>query len=367
MAMPPPPVTVAHPLQKPDMIDYDEFTARLSATDSVQIHAQVSGYLQKVNFKDGQEVKKNDVLFIIDPRPFQAVVDRVEAELERAQTELVLADSDYKRAKDLSQSKAISVEELDSREQAWAGAQFAVKSAQASLETAKLDLGYTSVLAPIDGRVGRALVTEGNLVNGGGSDPTLLTTLVSVDPIYAYIDVDEATVMKYQELDREGLRKNNHGVIPATLALGNSDDFVHSGYIDFINNTIDSGTGTLQVRAVMPNADRSLIVGEFGRLRVTGSGKYTAYLVPDYALGVDQDKKIVYVVGAGNKIEEKEVVPGPLVEGLRVIRSGLSASDLVVLDRLMIIRPGMPVTPHEEPIKPLDEASPDEAATTVHP
>ncbi len=364
--MPPPQVTVAHPLQKEGMIDYDEFTARLSAVESVDIHAQVSGYLQKVNFKDGQEVKKGDLLCLIDPRPYQAIVDRVQAELDRARSQLELADNDFKRAQQLSQSKAISVEELDLRGKTWNEAQFAVKSAEASLEAAKLNLDYTRVEAPIDGRLGRALVTEGNLVNGGGTNPTLLTTLVSVDPVYAYADVDEATVLKYQQLDREGLRKNNNGVIPAALALGNTSAFAYSGSIDFINNTIDSGTGTLQVRAVFANPKRDLIVGEFGRLRVTGSGKYTGLLIPDYAIGADQEKKIVYVVGPDKTLQTREVVPGALEGGLRVIRSGLTADDEVVLDRLMILRPGMPVTPKEQPIVPPDSTAADPASQPGH-
>ena len=354
MTPPAPPmlsVSVAHPLQKQGIIDYDEFTARLSAINSVDIHAQVSGYLQKVNFKDGQEVKKGDSLFVIDPRPFQAVLDRVEAELERAKSQLALADNDYNRAKELFKSKAISAEELDTRSKSWAEGEFAVKSAQANLETAKLNLAYTNVQAPIDGRLSRAMVTEGNLVNGGGTDPTLLTTLVSVDPVYAYADVDEATVLKYQELDKEGLRKNHNGVIPADLALGNSKTFAHTGSIDFVNNKIDSTTGTLSVRAIFPNQDRGLIPGQFGRLRVTGSSAYTGLLIPDYAISTDQEKKIVYVVGKDHMVQTKEIIPGQLLDGLRVIRSGLTVDDLVVLDHLQMMRGGMPVSPKEVPLK----------------
>jgi multidrug efflux system membrane fusion protein len=349
-APPPPQVTVSHPITK-DTVDYDEFTARVGAVDSVEIRARVNGYLDKVNFKDGAEVKKGDVLFIIDPRPFQADVDRYQADLDRAKTQVDLTQNDYKRAQDLFQNKAMSEEELDTRSKNYASALAAVKSAQAYLETAQLSLAYTNVLAPIDGRVGRALVTEGNLVTGDGKDSTLLTTLVSVDPVYAYADVDEATVLKYQELDKEGLRKNNNGLISAELALGNSNVFSHQGNIDFINNQIDSATGTLQARAIFPNADRSLIPGEFGRLRVIGSGKYKALLIPDYAIGVDQDKKIVFVVQADGTIATKEVVTGRLVDGLRVIRSGLDPGDLVVLDRLQIVHPGMTVTTKIEPIQ----------------
>lgn len=360
------PVSVAHPLTK-EIVDYDEFTARISAVDSVDIRARVNGYLQKVNFKDGAEVKKGDLLCVIDPRPYQAEVDRQQAELDQAQTQRDLAENDYKRASDLYQSHAISTEEFDTRSKRRVTTEGMVKSAQANLETAQLNLAYTQITAPIDGRLGRRLVTEGNLVTGDAKDATLLTTLVSVDPVYAYVDVDEATVVKYQELDKKGLRKANNGVIPAKLALGNSSDFIHKGQIDFTNNQIDPGTGTLEVRAIFPNPDRNLIPGEFGRVRVTGSGKYTGLLIPDYAIGSDQEKKTVYVVGPDKKIAVKVVVPGPLMNGLRVIRSGLETSDLVVLDRLQIVHPGMPVTPVETTINPeTGEVAPPPAPAPSH-
>jgi len=352
----PMPVKVARPVAK-EIIDYDEFNARLSAVESVEIRARVNGYLQKVNFKDGAEVKKGDLLFVIDPRPFQADLNRVQAELDQAQTQFDLAQNDLKRATDLFQSHAISAEELDTRSKRKATTEGLVKSAKANLETAQLNLAYTQILAPIDGRVGRKLVTEGNLVTGDAKDATLLTTIVSISPVYAYADVDEATVIKYQELDKQGLRKNNNGSIPAELALGNGKDFSHKGVIDFVNNQIDSTTGTLQARAVFQNSGRDLIPGQYGRLRITGSGKYTGMLIPDYAVGADQEKKIVYVVGPDKAIQIKEVVPGQLIDGLRVIRSGLSPTDQVVLDHLQIVRPGMPVDPKETPVQPEAEAA----------
>ena len=205
-ARPPPQVTVAHPVAK-EIVDYDEFTARLSAVNSVEIRARVSGYLQKVNFKDGAEVKKGDLLFVIDPRPYQAELDSAQAALDRAKTQLDLATNDNKRALDLFQSKAISAEELDTRSKNLAVANSAVKIAEAAVETAKLNLDYTNIVAPIDGVVSRAMVTEGNLVNASGNESSLLTTLVSVDPVYAYVDVDQATVVKYQNLDKQGLRE----------------------------------------------------------------------------------------------------------------------------------------------------------------
>jgi RND family efflux transporter MFP subunit len=364
-APPPPQVTVGHPLTR-EIVDYDEFTARLSAVNSVEIRARVNGYLQKVNFKDGAMVKKGDLLFVIDPRPYQAELDRVQAELDRARTQHDLAENDFKRATELFQTKAISAEELDTRSKNRAAADSAVKSAQANLETAQLNMAYTNILAPIDGRLSRALVTEGNLVTGNAKDATLLTTLVSVDPVYAYADIDEATVLKYQELDREGLRKNNNGFIPAELALGNSNTFSYKGVIDFVDNQIDSATGTLHARAVFSNPDGNLIPGQFARLRITGSGKYTGLLIPDYAIGTDQEKKIVYVVKSDKTIQTKQIVPGKIVDGLRVIRSGLDVSDLVVLDRLQILQPGMPVTPKEEPIKPPNQTASDPSPDQAH-
>ncbi len=366
-APPPPQVTVSHPLAR-EVVDYDEYTARLSAVDSVEIRARVNGYLQKVNFKDGTEVKKGDLLFVIDPRPYQAELDRAQADLDRARTQLDLAANDNKRAADLLQTKAVSAEEADTRSKNLAVAAAAVKMAEANLETAQLNLAYTNVVAPIDGRVSRALVTEGNLVTGDAKDSTLLTTLVSVDPVYAYVDADEATVMKYQELDRLGLRQSaRKGPIPCELAVGNSTDFSHRGVVDFVDNQIDSTTGTLRARGVFPNPDRTLIPGEFGRLRVTGSGRYTGMLIPDYAIGTDQEKKIVFVVGPDNTVALRQVNPGQLVNGFRVIRSGLEASDWVVLDRLQMVRAGVTVAPKEEPIKLPEGTVFEPVADPAHP
>ncbi|MCE0483729.1 MAG: efflux RND transporter periplasmic adaptor subunit [Methylacidiphilales bacterium] len=367
-APPPPQVTVGHPLAR-EIVDYDEFTARLGAVNSVEIRALVSGYLQTVNFKDGAEVRKGDLLFVIDPRPYQAALDLAQAALDRTITQVDLASNNTKRAVELAQSKAISAEELDTRSKELATAQAAQKIAQADLETAQLNLAYTHIAAPIDGRLSRALVTAGNLISAGNNgQSTLLTTLVSIDPVYAYADIDEATFLKYQQLDRQGLRQDGgRGPIPCELALGNSSLFNHKGEIDFIDNQIDSATGTLRVRGVFPNPDRSLVPGEFGRFRVTGSGKYTGLLIPDYAISADQDKKIVYVVGPDKTIQVRQVEPGQLVDGLRVIRSGLQANDWVALDRLQIIRPDMPVTPKETEIQPQKDAPNDTTSDPAHP
>jgi len=365
-APPPPQVTVSHPLPK-EIVDYNEFTARLGAVNSVDIRARVTGYLQKVNFKDGVEVKKGDVLFIIDPRPYQAELDSADAALERAKTQLDLATNDNKRAMELFQNKAISAEELDTRSKNLLVANSAMKIAAAAVETAKLNLDYTNIAAPIDGRVSRAMVTEGNLVNASGSESTLLTTLVSVDPIYAYFDVDEATVLRYQSLDK-GMRQTPDRVsLPCQMALGNQTTFSYKGTLDFVDNQIDSTTGTLRARGVFSNVDRMLIPGEFGRVRVVSGGKYEAMLIPDYAINSDQDKKIVYVVGADQTIQPKQVTPGQLVDGLRVIKSGLDANDLVVLDRLQIIRPGMTVVPKEQPITPPTTTTSDAPADPANP
>jgi len=366
-AQPPMQVTVSHPLAK-EIVDYDEFTARLGAVNSVEIRARVSGYLQKVNFKDGAEVRKGDLLFVIDPRPYQDELDSAQASLDRAKTQVDLATNDDRRALDLFQNKAISAEELDTRSKNLEVSNSAVKIAEAQVETGKLNLDYTNIIAPIDGRVSRAMVTEGNLINASGNESTLLTTLVSVDPVYAYFDVDEATVVKYQNLDKQGMRQiAGKGAIPCELAVGSEVEFTHRGTVDFVDNQINSQTGTLSVRGVFPNPDGTLIPGQFGRVRVSGSGRYTGMLIPDYAIGSDQDKKIVFVVQPDNTVQSRQVVPGQLVDGLRVIRSGLEADDLVVLDRLQIIHPGAAVTPKEEPIQPAAETTSEPAADSAHP
>lgn len=348
---PPPAVTASQPVQR-DIVEWDEYPGRLDAIDMVEVRARISGYLESVHFKDGAEVKKGELLFVIDPRPYQAELDRAGAGLKQAQTRLELANNDLARAERLLKSKAISEEEADARSKAKREAEAAIDSAQASVEMAKLNLEYTHVTAPIDGRIGRKLITDGNLVNGNQGQSTLLTTIVSVDPVYCYFDADEPSVLKYQQLVREGKQESlRDGKVACEVELANETGFPHKGVLDFADNRVDPATGTLRVRGLFPNPgpDRMLQPGFFARVRVPGSGKYPALLIPDQAVGTDQGQKLVFVVDDRDTVGYRPVKLGPVVDGLRVVRAGIHANDWVVVNGLMSIRDGMKVQPNRVP------------------
>lgn len=347
MTPPPPAVTANQPSQR-EVVEWDEYPGRLDAVDAVEVRARVSGYLQSIHFKEGAEVKKGDLLFVIDPRQYQAELDRAEADLRQAETRFELASNDQARAERLLKSKAISEEEADSRNKAKQEAGAAIQSAQASVENAKLNVEYTHITAPIDGRISRKMITEGNLVNGNQGQSTLLTTIVSLDPIYCYFDAPEPAVLKYQRLAREGKGENlRDGRVVCELELANETGFPHKGVLDFVDNRVDPGTGTLRVRGILPNPgpDRILQPGYFARLRVPGSAKYPALMIPDQAVGTDQGQKFVYVVNDQDAIEYRTIKLGPLIEGLRVVREGLQPKDWVVVNGLMSVRPGAKVKP----------------------
>jgi membrane fusion protein, multidrug efflux system len=340
-AMPAPAVTANQPAQH-EVVEWDEYPGRLDSVDMVEVRARVSGYLQSVHFKDGAEVKKGDLLFVIDPRQYQAELDRATADLTQAQTRFELASDDLDRAERLLKSKAISEEEADSRSKSKREAEAAIQSASASVETAKLNLEYTHITSPIDGRIGRKLITEGNLINGNQGQSTLLTTIVSIDPLYCYFDADEQSMLKYQQLARDGKGDNlRDGKVVCELELANESGFPHKGVLDFVDNRIDPTTGTMRVRGIFPNPapDRVLQPGYFARVRVPGSGKYQGLLVPDLAVGTDQGQKFVYVINS-DTVEYRTVKLGPLVDGLRVIRDGILSNDWVIVNGLMSIRPG---------------------------
>jgi RND family efflux transporter MFP subunit len=342
-----PSVTVNQPLQR-EVVEWDEYPGRLEAVDMVQVRARVSGYLQSVHFKEGAEVKQGDLLFIVDPRPYQAEVDRTEAELRQAQTRSELASNDLARAERLLKSKAISEEEADARNKATRQAEAGIQSAQASAEMAKLNLEYTHVTAPVSGRISRKLVTEGNLINGNQGQATALTTIVSLDPIYCYAEVDEQAFQRYQRLVRERGRNSLHETqLPCELGLADEPGFPHRGVIDFVNNEVNPNTGTIRMRGVFRNEDRSLLPGFFARLRISASDKHPALLVPDQAVSTDQAQKFVYVVNERNQVDYRSVKLGPIIDGLRVIRDGVQPGDWVVVNGLMSIRPGMPVQPQQ--------------------
>ena len=346
-APPPAVVTVVQPISR-EIVEWDDYIGRLEAPETVEIRARVSGYLDKVHFKEGKEVKKGDLLFTIDPRPYQAEYDHADAEYERAVSQTDLAKNDFERAKRLIATKAISEEDYDTKSKTYTAAQAAVKSAKAALESAKLNLEFTQIHAPINGRISRAVVTEGNLISSGvgGSGATLLTTIVSLDPLYLYGDADERSILKYLRLRREGKRESARDKeIPAEMELADETGFPHKGRIDFLDNRIDPNTGTMRARGVFSNADHSLSPGFFVRIRVPGSGKYPALLIPDRALGSDQAQKFVYVVNAEKKVEFRPIQIGPMIDGLRVVRSGLKAEEQIIVEGLLRVRPGVVVDP----------------------
>ena len=351
---PPPKVTVSQPLVR-ELVEWDEYTGRLEAVESVEVRARVSGYLQSVHFEDGQIVKKGDLLFVIDPRPYQAELDQAKAELKLAKARLELAKNDLARAKKLLNARAISEEEADTRSSDELVAQATVEQAEAAVQAAKLTVEFTQVTAPVSGRISRKLVTEGNLINGG-TGGTLLTTLVSLDPIYCYAEADEQSFLKYTRLASEGKRPSSREVRnPAYLALADETGFPHKGYIDFVDNKLDPNTGTMTGRAVFPNPDLTLTPGLFARIRIPGSGKYNAILLPDEAIGSDQSQRFVMVINNENTTEYRRVELGPIVNGLRIIREGVKPEDWVIVKGLQRVRPGMKVDPQKEKTTPSDE------------
>ena len=342
------------------VVEWDEYTARLSAVRSVEVRARVSGYLQSIHFADGAVVAAGDLLFVIDPRPYEAVLSRARADLTLAQARLDLARKDLARAEFLVKSRAISQEEADTRTAAVRQAVASVGGARAAVDAAALDGEFTRVTAPIGGRVSRHLVTEGNLVVGGGtSNATLLTSIVSLDPIYAYFEVDEQAYLKYSRLNLSGQRPSSREVQnPVQVAVADEATFPHAGWMDFVDNQIDPGTGTLQGRAVLPNPDLLFSPGQFVRLRLAGSGRYEAVLVPDEAIGTDQAQRFVWVVDAENRARYRKVVLGPRYEGKRIVREGLGGEDRLVVSGLQRVRPNIVVTPEDDPIPPCPSAGP---------
>jgi multidrug efflux system membrane fusion protein len=351
-APPPPSVTVAGVPER-EITEWDEFTGRLEAVDAVEIRPRVSGYIRRVTFAEGKEVRKGGVLFEIDPRPYEADLARAEAELERARSAAALAASEVQRAGKLVDVQAISREEYDSRTSAEAQGGAMVRGAEAAVLTARLNLEWTRVRSPIAGRVSRAEVTAGNLVQAGPPDATLLTTVVSIDPIYVYFEGDEQTYLRYVRLARQGSRPSSRDVRnPVYLGLANEEGFPHKGYMDFVDNQLNPQTGTIRARAVFSNKDRLFTPGLFARIRLVGSGSYRATIVLDRAIGTDQDKKFVLVLKPDSTVEYRPVQLGRLVGGLRVVDSGLAAGDQIVINGLQRVRPGMKVAPTAAPMAP---------------
>lgn len=348
------PVSVANPIQK-KVSDSAEFTGRFEASALVEVRAQVSGQLMQVAFTDGAPVKKGDLLFKIDPRPYQAALEQSEASVITANTRIQLTKADVDRAKDLIRTGNITDQVAQQRQQAYQEAIATLQSAQAQVSTAKLNLEWTDVRAPIDGQIGRKLVTEGNLIASGATS-SVLTTIVNIKPIYFYFDVDEQSYLRYMGYVRGGKIKQEDGGAPVEIAMPDSTEFTVKGKLDFADNQLDQQTGTLRVRATVPNKDGYLTSGVFGRLRMPSSPEYEALLIPDSAIMSDQTRKLVLTVGPDNKVVPKAVQLGQMNGGMRVIKSGLSAEDTVIVNGLMRARPGSQVAPQKvDPTKPADQ------------
>lgn len=385
-------VRVAHPLQK-DIVEWNEFTGRLEAVNFVEVRSRVSGYLTQADFKEGQKVKENDILMVVDRRPFEAELKQAKAALKEAEARVVqanaqltqvtaekatatarlnLAKSEYERIDTLRKKGSVSQSEYDrarneyltaqagsdAAEAGIAGAnaaittaEAAIETANASIETADLNLKYTEIKAPVDGMISRRYVTRGNLISGGTENSTLLTTIVSVDPIYFVFDANEQQVLRFQRLIQKGTQKSARDVRhPAYLALADETGYPHVGYVDFVDNRFDINTATLTARARFDNPSGILMAGLFGHVRIAATPRYPAILLPDEAIGIDQSESFVYVVDDQNKVQRKVIETGTLALGLRVIRSGLSTSDRVLLGGLQKVRPDMEVKAELETI-----------------
>ena len=318
-----------------DVRPWDEYTGRIAAVDSVDLRPRVSGYVERVAFDEGQLVKKGDLLFVVDRRPYAAALAQAEAQLERARSEAALAAAQNARAEALIAAKAISREDYESRKAASASGVAGVRAAEAAVAAARLNLQFTEVRAPIDGRAGRALVTAGNLAQ---ADATLLTTVVSVDPVHVYFETDEQSFLRYAQADG-GTQAD-----PVRVGLAGEDGYPHLGRVDFIDNQVDAGTGTVRVRAVLPNPDGRLAPGLFARVQLQGGAGFTAMLVDDKAILTDQDRKYVYVVDEQHAAQRRDITTGGLADGLRIVTDGLATGDRVVVDGVQkVFFPGMPV------------------------
>jgi len=340
---PPPQVGVAEvPVR--EVSQWDEFSGRIEAVESVELRPRVSGYIEQVNYREGQEVKKGDVLFTIDARSYRAELARAEAALQRARAQATLARSEAERARRLSEEQAIATETYEQRRAAAEQAQAELAAAQAAVDAARLNLEWTRVRAPIDGRAGRALVTAGNLV-GAGDAASVLTTLVSLDKVHVHFDADERSFLRYAELARRGQRPSEReGRLPVQVALAGETGFPHTGTVDFLDNQVDRSTGTIRARALLDNAERRFTPGLYARVRLPGSGQFKAALVDDRAVLTDQDRKYVYVVDKDGKAQRRDIRIGRLADGLRIVEEGLAAGDRVIVTGVQkVFFPGMPV------------------------
>ena len=400
-AQPPAPtVTIAKPVQK-QIVEWDAYTGRLEPIDFVEVRARVSGYLKSTHFDEGQIVNKGDLLFVIDPRPYEAELNRAQATLSQSKSQLVqaraqleeakaqnqqrqaqleLAFAQVKRARSLKSKNVTTQDELDQQEAAFLQAKADVEASQAGIssakaaietamavieaskagvETAELNLDYTRIYAPVTGRTSKKQVTEGNLINGGTSTSTMLTTITSVAPIYCNFDANEQEVLKYTRLAQNGKRASSRvAKNPVYLGLVDEKGFPHQGHMDFVDNRFDTDTASMRARCIFPNKDQTLLPGMFARIRIPGSAAYKAVLIPDSAVGTDQSSQYVYVV-VDDKIERRVIQPGPIVDGLRVVREGLKGDESVVIAGLLLVRPEMTVQSQQGEIEVVEDGLPN--------
>lgn len=361
---PPPQVTVSRPIVR-EIVEWDDYTGRFDAVDTIDVRARVAGYLNDVHFTDGQMVKKGDLLFSIDPRPFERALDTARAEFAAARTKVENTAKDVERGRPLLDRKIISEKVFDDRENIMREAEAAVAVSEARVKTAELDLSFTRIMSPITGRISRNLVSAGNYIIGGaGGTQTLLTTIVSQDPMHFYFDVSENNTIKYKRLASNGSVKLGEAGAPVEIALADDKGFPHLGRLDFSDNRLDQTTGTLRLRALVDNKAGLFSAGMFGRVRIAGSAKYQAVMLPDDAIGTDQANKFVTVVSDDGAATRRPVVLGPIVGGMRVIRSGLAAEEWAIIKGLQRARPGQKVNPKREPLQ-VSGVSPDAPASTV--
>lgn len=354
-APPPPKVTVSHPIQTA-VQEYHEFNGQIEATESVEIRARVRGYLTQIHVPEGQEVKTGDFLYEIDPRPYEADVRRLEADVSRAEAQLELTQADERRSKSLRASGAVTQEELETRAASRKQAEAAVLQARAAVDVAKLDLGYTHIKAPIDGRVSRTLVTVGNLI--GYNDPTLLTTITKMDPIYVYFETNERAFLDYQQRIREsGAPMASQKTLAVEVQLANEQDYPHHGVLDFRENRVDAGTGTMMLRGVLPNPDRIMAPGMFARVRVPIGVPAQQLLLPIAVVQSDQRGNFVFTVQADDTVSVRTVILGVRQGNLVAIKNGINAKDRVVINGIQKARPNAKVAPQEQSLASIEASA----------
>jgi len=351
---PPPPAVVAGPPLVLRLAEWDEYTGRFEATDRVEVRARVDGYLDSIHFRDGAIVERGDLLFVIDPRPYEAALDGARAAVVRAQTRVDLAATDLTRAEALFAIRGISQEEFDGRTQARKEADAALRAARAAERVASLNVEFTRVRAPIGGRISENFVSVGNVVSGGQAGSTLLTTIVAVDPIQFVFDASESDYLRYNRMNARGERRSSRNAPnPVRIRLLDEPVFSHVGTMDFVDNRLDPATGTIRGRALVPNPGGFLTPGQFGRLQLLGSGEFEALLVPDSAILSDQSRRFVWALGKDDLAEQRVIEPGNLERGLRIVRAGLRRDDRIVISGMQRVRPGARVTPTSGRIEPL--------------